>query len=52
MMCSRLTNLAVLDHSPLESLHVDTYSEQCREENHSLQTHLLALIMLRLGSPV
>jgi hypothetical protein len=47
----RLTNLPVLDHSPLEALHIYAQGRQGREEYDSLDTNLFAFIMLRLSCP-
>ena len=48
---ARLTDLPVLDHIPLEALHIYTHGRQRREEDDSLDTDLFAFVMLRLGCP-
>ena len=50
-MTLRLTNLPVLDHSPLEALHIYAQGRQGGEEDDGLDTNLFALIMLRLSCP-
>ena len=47
-----LTNLAVLDDSPFEALHVNADGEQGREQDDSFQTESLAFVVLGFGSPV
>ena len=48
---ARLTNLPVLDHTPLEALHIDAQCRQSGEEDDSLDTDLFAFVMLRLSCP-
>lgn len=47
-----LTDLSRLDDGPLEALHVQAHGSQSREEDNSLQTNLLPLIVLGLRRPV
>ena len=47
-----LTNLSGLDDRPLEAFYIQTDGSQHREQDDSLQTDLLALIMFWLSSPV
>lgn len=47
-----LTDFPVLDDGPFEAFDVNADSEQGREQDDSLQTESLALIVLGLGSPV
>jgi hypothetical protein len=47
----QLTHLPVLDHGPLEALHIYAQGRQCREEDDGLDANLLALIVLRLSRP-
>ena len=46
------TDLASLDRGPLEALDVDGDGGESSEKDDGLDTGLLALIVLRLGSPV
>jgi hypothetical protein len=47
-----IEDLPVLDDGPFESLYLNTDSEQSREQDNGLQTESLALVVLRLCSPV
>jgi len=46
-----LTNLPVLDRTPLEALDIYTDGEEGREDNNSFDAVLLALVVLWLGRP-
>ena len=46
------TNLPGFNVRPLESFHVETDGSQSGEKNDSLETNLLAVVVLRLGCPV
>jgi hypothetical protein len=46
-----LTNLPVLDGTPLESFDIERQPEEGREENDSFDTILFPLVMLGLSSP-
>ena len=45
------TDLPILDHTPLEALHIYAYGRQRGEEDDGLDTNLLAFIVLRLSRP-
>ena len=47
----QLTHLPVLDHGPLEALHIYAQSCQCREEDDGLDANLLALIVFGFSRP-
>jgi hypothetical protein len=47
----RLTDLPVLDDSPLEALDIQADQSECREDDDSLNSVFLPFIMLRLCSP-
>jgi hypothetical protein len=48
---ARLTNLPVLDHVPLEALHIYAQGRQRGEKDDSLDTDLFAFVMFRLSCP-
>lgn len=48
---ARLTNLPVLDHVPLEALHIYAQGRQRGEEDDSLDTDLFAFVMFRFSCP-
>ena len=50
--CKVLTDLPGLDVRPLEALDIQADGGEGREQDDSLETRLLSLIVLRLRSPV
>ena len=46
-----LTDLPVLNNSPLESLHIKTDQSECRKDNDSLDPVFFPFIMLWLCGP-
>jgi hypothetical protein len=46
-----LTNLPVLDHVPLETLHIYAQGRQRGENDDRLDTDLFAFVMLRFSRP-